>query len=260
MIVSQDQEAMLAEIETALRELQPEGASGPPVPSQQPQVPSEEPAILDGIDWPEQEGEPDPNHPGRIKYVQPNEEDMSVYDTSAILTAWENEDPVGLSEEGRAIYDAAKAVLGEIIRDEMIDYEKEAAVYDWVTRNIGYGWSRMDVLEETPREAYTPYGGLVDQMATCMGFATSLQLLLDMAGVALLQRHQRLYGPDKPPVGLRQHPRGHGGRPWEKFQLTFPITQRPTQKWRESQMSPPFLPFRLCQRYFKPTFCSPSPF
>lgn len=183
MIVSQDQEAMLAEIETALRELQPEGASGPPVPSQQPQVPSEEPAILDGIDWPEQEGEPDPNHPGRIKYVQPNEEDMSVYDTSAILTAWENEDPVGLSEEGRAIYDAAKAVLGEIIRDEMIDYEKEAAVYDWVTRNIGYGWSRMDVLEETPREAYTPYGGLVDQMATCMGFATSLQLLLDMAGV-----------------------------------------------------------------------------
>ena len=38
-------------------------------------------------------------------------------------------------------------------------------------------------IRDRPREAYTPYGGLVDQMATCMGFATSLQLLLDMAGV-----------------------------------------------------------------------------
>jgi len=183
MVVSQDQEAMLAEIEAALRELPPESASEPPAPSRQPQAPSGEPAILDGIDWPEPEGEPDPNHPGRIKFVQPNEEDMSVYDTSAILTAWKKDDPADLSEYDRAIYDAAQAVLEEIIRDGMSDLEKETAVYDWVTRNIVYGWSRMDVLEETPREAYTPYGGLVDRMATCLGYAASFQLLMDMAGV-----------------------------------------------------------------------------
>lgn len=172
-----------AELEAALRDLQPEGTPEPPVPSQQPQVSPGGPAILDGIDWPEPEGEPDPNHPGRIKYVQPNKEDMSIYDTSAILTAWENGDTASLSEDDRAICDAAQAVLAEIIRDGMSDYEKETAVYDWVTRNIGYGWSRMDVLEETPREAYTPYGGLVDRMAVCLGFATSFQLLMDMAGV-----------------------------------------------------------------------------
>lgn len=183
LFVCQNPQAAEAELEAALRDLSPEGASEPPVPSQQPQVPSGEPAILDGIDWPEPEGEPDPNHPGRIKYVQPNEEDMSVYDTSAILTAWEKGDPAGLSGEDRAIYDAAQAVLEEIIQDGMSDYEKEVAVYDWVTRNIGYGWSRMDVLEETPREAYTPYGGLVDRLAVCLGFATSFQLLMDMAGV-----------------------------------------------------------------------------
>lgn len=169
-----------AELEAALRDLSPEGgpSAGPSVPPGTPEHP-----IFVELDDPMPEGEPDPEHPGRIRFVQPNEEDMSVYDTSAILTAWENGDPAGLSGDDRAIYDAAQAVLEEVLHDGMSPFETEATLYDWVVQKIDYGWKHADVLEETPREAYTPYGGLVDRMAVCLGYASSFQLLMEMAGM-----------------------------------------------------------------------------
>ena len=169
-----------AELEAALRDLSPEvqPSAGPSVPPGTPERP-----IFVELDEPMPEGEPDPDHPGRIKYVQPNKEDMFVYDTTAILGAWEKGDPAGLSEDDRAIYDAAKAVLEEVLHDGMSPFETEATLYDWVVQKIDYGWKHADVLEETPRVAYTPYGGLVDRMAVCLGYASSFQLLMEMAGM-----------------------------------------------------------------------------
>ncbi len=47
----------------------------------------------------------DPNYPDRIKFVQPNKDDMSLYDTSAIRAAWKQDDPSCLSDHDRDIYD-----------------------------------------------------------------------------------------------------------------------------------------------------------
>lgn len=180
LFVCQDPQAMRDELEAALRDLAPEGESstGPSTPLGTPEQP-----IFVELDNPMPDGEPDPDHPGRIQYIQPKEEDMSVYDTSAILAAWEKGDPAGLSEEDRAIYDAAQAVLNEVLQDGMNAFVTEAALYDWVVQNIDYGWSRTDVLDQAPREAYTPYGGLVDRQAVCLGYASSFQLLTEMAGM-----------------------------------------------------------------------------
>ena len=180
LFICRNPQAAEAELEAALRDLSPEGepSAGPSVPPGTPEHP-----IFVELDDPMPEGEPDPDHPGRIKFVQPNEEDMSVYDTSAILAAWEKGDPAGLSEDDRAIYDAAQAVLEEVLHDGMSPFETEAALYDWVVQKIDYGWKHADVLEETPRVAYTPYGGLVDRMAVCLGYASSFQLLMNMAGM-----------------------------------------------------------------------------
>ena len=46
-----------------------------------------------------------------------------------------------------------------------------------------YDWTHKDVMIITPRESYTPYGGLVSHTAVCLGFATSFQLLMDLSGV-----------------------------------------------------------------------------
>ena len=127
--------------------------------------------------------DPDPDYPDRVRFTSPGEEDMSVYDTSAILEAWENRDPNRLSGDDRAIYDAAEALLAEIIEDGMSDLEKENAAYLWLVENVNYDWSHMDVLDETARRAYGPYGGLVDRSAVCLGYAASFQLLMDMSGV-----------------------------------------------------------------------------
>lgn len=125
----------------------------------------------------------DPKFPDRYPFEPPNEDDMSLYDTAAIRDAWAAGDPYGLSDYDRAIYDAAQKVIGETLRDGMSAYEKEAALYDWMVQTINYDWTHNDVMVPTPRESFTPYGGLVNHMATCLGFATTFQLLMDLAGV-----------------------------------------------------------------------------
>lgn len=120
---------------------------------------------------------------GRIPYVDPEKEDMTVYDTSAILAAWEKRDPSGLSNYDRAIYNAAVRVLEETVRDNMTGYEKEYALYMWVITHLEYDDDHMDTLSVADRASYTPYGGLVNHKGICLGFASTFQLLMDMAGV-----------------------------------------------------------------------------
>ena len=122
-------------------------------------------------------------YPGRCDFVQPNKDDMSLYDTSAILAAWENGDPSRLSGYDRDIYNAAQKVLGSILESGMSDLEKEIAISGWIVNNVNYDWTHQDVMEETPRESFTPYGGLVNHTAVCLGYATTFQLLMDLAGV-----------------------------------------------------------------------------
>lgn len=125
----------------------------------------------------------DPDYPERCLFTPPNQDDMSIYDTSAIRAAWEKGDPSGLSDYDRDIYDAAKKILGEVLKDGMSDYEKEKAIYGWIVFHVDYDWSHQDGMKGTPRESFTPYGGLVKQVAICLGYATSFQLLMDLAGV-----------------------------------------------------------------------------
>ena len=120
---------------------------------------------------------------GRIPYTAPGKEDMTVYDTSAILAAWKKGDPSSLSDYDRAIYDAAEKVLAETLTDGMSDYEKEYALYLWVITTVEYDDDHYDPLAEVRRDSYGPYGGLVEHRGICLGYASTFQLLMDMAGV-----------------------------------------------------------------------------
>ena len=125
----------------------------------------------------------DPAHPERCPFVQPNQDDMSLYDTSAIRAAWENGDSSHLSGYDKDIYNAAQKILDKVLKDGMSNLEKEIAVYSWIVNNVNYDWTHQDVMTETPRESFTPYGGLVNHTAVCLGYATTFQLLMDLAGV-----------------------------------------------------------------------------
>ena len=120
---------------------------------------------------------------GRIPYTDPGLDDMTIYDTSAILSAWRGGDAASLSEKDAVTLSAAAGILSEVLSDSMSDLEKERAVYRWLCANVEYDWTHQDPQTETPRESFEPYGALVNRTAVCLGFASGFQLLMDMAGI-----------------------------------------------------------------------------
>lgn len=122
--------------------------------------------------------EPTPEPPS-----QPIEHMMDIYDTSAILAAWNSGDPTGLNSYDRAIYDRCAEVLGSILKDGMTDYEKEKAIYQWVVARVDYDYDHYDKLEGASLDSSTPYNPLINGKGICLGFATTFQLLADLAGL-----------------------------------------------------------------------------
>ncbi len=119
---------------------------------------------------------------GRLAYVDPRTDDMTVFDSAKILAAWESGDHSGLTQEEEAVLDAAGQVLKEWTKPNMGDYEKELAVYCWLTTHVDYDWSHY-TKRGAPRTSYEPYGPLVEGKGVCLGYATTFQLLMDMAEV-----------------------------------------------------------------------------
>lgn len=137
---------------------------------------SQEPLDTSSVPTPE-----DPAY-GRTPFVNPGEDDMSIYDTGPILSAWKSGDDATLSDHDRATLNAARAVLDGCVTQDMSAYEKELALYAWLTGNVTYDRSHYDP-QGAPRTSYEPYGPLVDGKGVCLGFASTFQLLLDMAEV-----------------------------------------------------------------------------
>lgn len=184
LLICEDPQGTTRQLRTAITSLhQSEKSQTVSTPEPELSLNPEGVPIFMETNWKPPEGEPDPNHPGRLKFTSPNEEDMSIYNTSAILSAWAASDPSPLSGYDRKIYDAAKAVLDEVLTDDMSDYDKEVAIYAWVVKNVDYDHSSTDVLAETKRDAYGPYGGLVNHATVCLGYSTTFQLLADLAGL-----------------------------------------------------------------------------
>lgn len=126
--------------------------------------------------------EPTPDREAFAPFDPPNEHDMTPYDTSAILAAWESGEEDGLSEKDAAILARCRELFAEHITDGMTDFEKELALHDALVRLGDY--------DETVYDSGTglsdntnPYGLLVEGYGICLAYAASFQLLMDLAGV-----------------------------------------------------------------------------
>lgn len=126
--------------------------------------------------------EPDVLPNGRYAYTDPGKDDMTLFDNSAILAAWESGDDSALSREDKQVLDAAKEVLDQWAGSAESDYDRELAVYAWLTTHVSYDKSHYD-RQGAPRSSYEPYGPLLRGTGVCLGYATTFQLLMDMAGV-----------------------------------------------------------------------------
>lgn len=114
----------------------------------------------------------------------PNDFDMTLYDTSAILAAYASGDESGLRMRDQLILERCKEGLEACVTEDMTDFEKELALHDWMIQQGEYDEAVHD--RRTPQgqpNNTNPYGYLVRGYGICLGYATSFQLLMDLAGV-----------------------------------------------------------------------------
>lgn len=74
------------------------------------------------------------------------------------------------------------SILKETVKRNDSDFDKVKAIHDYIVLNTAYDWTNFQK-GTVPDSSYTVYGLIVDGVAVCEGYAKSMQLLLDRAGV-----------------------------------------------------------------------------
>lgn len=110
-------------------------------------------------------------------------EQYEIRSTTHISDAYKSGDNSQLSEEDKKTLDMASEVIKEIIKDNMTDYEKELAVYDWLRENIGHGSGGTVTIPGSNDRAFTPFNVLSSRQAVCVGYATTFRLFMNMLGM-----------------------------------------------------------------------------
>ena len=117
---------------------------------------------------------------------------MSEYEiksTKHISDAYLNGDTSALSDRDKETLDMAKAVLDRIIEDGMSSYDKELAVYRFLTTELKFDSGLLTVIPETDADSGNPYGVLKNHSAICVGYATTFRLLMQMMGIDCMVVH-----------------------------------------------------------------------
>ncbi len=116
--------------------------------------------------------------------------DYVIRATTQISDAYKSGDASKLSDADKETLDMAKSVLDEIITDGMSDYEKELAVYEWMTANIGFDDGSLTVIpDENDLVVDNPHGVLQTHKAVCVGYATTFRLFMQMMDIECMVVH-----------------------------------------------------------------------
>lgn len=110
--------------------------------------------------------------------------EYEIRSTTHISDAYKSGDASGLNEQDKKTLEMAEAVLDEVIKPGMDNYEKELAVYQWMTANIG-GSGSEGVISRPGRNGspFTPHDVLLNKNAVCVGYATTFRLFMNMLGM-----------------------------------------------------------------------------
>ncbi|MCI8827910.1 MAG: hypothetical protein HFE98_03575 [Ruminiclostridium sp.] len=116
-----------------------------------------------------------------------------IVSTLPISDAYKSGNTASLSNKQKETLEMASAVLDEIITEDMSDYEKEKAVYEWMTTELTQDWGVLQVIPQTGEDSDNPYGVLKYHDAVCVGYATTFRLFMQMMDIECMVVHN----PDK---------------------------------------------------------------
>ena len=117
-----------------------------------------------------------------------------IYDDSAVIEAYKTGNPDKLNAKDRFVYDKMVEVIDEVITDDMTDYEKEKAIYDWQVKWISYSSDNLNPITDGQSETHTPYGVFRTHNAICVGNTTTFKLFMDALGIPCVIIHSTQNG------------------------------------------------------------------
>lgn len=124
------------------------------------------------------------------------EDDVSILDgqywirsTTQISNAYRSGSESALGEKDKETLTMAKAVLDELITEDMTPYEKEKAIYDWMSNELSYDTGVLQVIPQTEADCDNPYGVLKYHNAVCVGYATTFRLFMQMLDIPCMVVH-----------------------------------------------------------------------
>lgn len=128
--------------------------------------------------------------------TQTQEDDVAIMNgeyhirsTTDISDAYKAGSTSGLDEKQKETLEMASAVLDEIITEDMTPYEKEKAVYDWMSTKLSYDTGVLQVIPQTSADCDNPYGVLKYHNAVCVGYATTFRLFMQMMDIPCMVVH-----------------------------------------------------------------------
>lgn len=116
-------------------------------------------------------------------------DEYMIKSTLSISDAYKSGDRDSLSDKEKETLDMAAEVLDEIIDKGMSDYEKELAVYDWMTSTLASDTGSFLVVPDTQQDCENPYGVLKFHNAVCVGYATTFRLFMQMLDIDCMVVH-----------------------------------------------------------------------
>lgn len=114
---------------------------------------------------------------------------ITYYPGDNVAWAYLNDDKSTLSEDELALYDVAVAWLEENITEEMTDYDKCVAIYNYLSGNVQYSNDLLNALNTSFKfdRGITAYGAMIDKLTICQGYADAFDMLTSMLGMNCTQ-------------------------------------------------------------------------
>ncbi|MEA4832939.1 hypothetical protein SDC9_97311 [bioreactor metagenome] len=115
--------------------------------------------------------------------------EYEIKSTQKISDAYISHDASALTDKEKETLDMASEILKEIIKEGMTDYEKELAVYDWMTHKLRQDKGILTVIPSTQADCDNPYGVLKYHNAVCVGYATTFRMFMQMMNIECMVVH-----------------------------------------------------------------------
>lgn len=109
--------------------------------------------------------------------------EYEIKSTLPISDAYKSGDTSKLNDNEKETLDMAKEILDEIITDDMSDFEKEKAVYEWLTNSLKSTTGILTVIPLNDGENDNPHDVLKYHSAVCVGYATTFRMFMQMLDI-----------------------------------------------------------------------------